>query len=270
MAYRKGNPIVGFTPSFVPFRAVYQLIMVLVRPVNWFFYRIRIRGRENLRGLRQAILVSNHTLIMDPGVIAHAIRPRRTYFTMLEETALIPYLGTFVRLLGALPIPEGGGALRSLQSAAGRALSLLGLLHFFPEGECYRWSQELQPFRPGAFLLACRLGLPVVPITTVLHERTWRGRAAVRVLGRTIPVPPVVTVVIGAPVYPPAVTPAEGTETHRLRGAALAMSVEVREKMQSVIDKRKGSKGIYRGRMPRLVRRPEGTEAEPERAARAI
>ena len=78
----------------------------------------------------------------------------------------------------------------------------MGLIHFFPEGECYRWSQDIQPFRPGAFLLACRLGLPVIPMTTVLHERRWRGRTSVRVLGRTVPVPPVVTVIIGRPIMP--------------------------------------------------------------------
>ena len=285
MAYRQGSPIVGFTPSFLPFQAVYQIIMVLVRMVNWLFYRIRISGREHLRGIGQAILVSNHTLIMDPAVIAHAIRPRRTYFTMLEETALIPFLGTFVRLLGALPIPEGAGSLLSLQSAAAQALSLLGLLHFFPEGECYRWSQEIQPFRPGAFLLACRLGLPVVPVTTVLHERRWRGRAAIRILGRTIPVPPVVTVVIGEPVHPARFTraasgpTAPGTEalepgSHELRGAALSLSADVRERMQVVIDRLGGSRSMYRGRMPRLVRKQPvptvETEAGEQRAATAI
>jgi 1-acyl-sn-glycerol-3-phosphate acyltransferase len=269
MAYRRGSPIVGFAPSFLPFQAVYQIIMVLVRMVNWLFYRIRISGREHLKGLEQAILVSNHTLIMDPAVIAHAIRPRRTYFTMLEETALIPFLGTFVRLLGALPIPEGAGSLLSLQSAAGQALSRLGLLHFFPEGECYRWSQEVQPLRPGAFLLACRLGLPVVPITTVLHERQWRGRTTIRILGRTIPVPPVVTVVIGKPLHP-----RREAGSHELRGAALSLSVDVRERMQAVIDRLGGSRGIYRGRMPRLVRKQpvptEQTVAGERRAAAAI
>lgn len=174
MAYRPGGPIVGFTPSFLPFQAVYQIILVPVRMVNWLFYRIRISGRENLRGLGRAILVSNHTLIMDPAVIAHAIRPRRTWFTMLEETALIPFLGTFVRLLGALPIPEGAGSLLSLQSASARALSLLGLMHFFPEGECYRWSQEIQPFRPGAFLLAC----PARPSRCPRHHRPARAEVA--------------------------------------------------------------------------------------------
>ena len=264
MAYRKGADIVGFTPSFVPFLAVFHLVMLPVHVVNWLFYRTRVKGRKNLRPdagparSAGAILVSNHTMLMDPAVIAHALGRRRTYFTMLEETALIPYLGTFVRLLGALPIPEGPGALLSMESAARRALSELGLLHFFPEGECYRWSQDIQPFRPGAFLLACRLGLPVIPMTTVLHERRWRGRTCVRVLGRTVPVPPVVTVIIGRPIWP-AVAP----DAPALRGAALRMGAQVRVLMQETIDGQGGSRDIYRGRMPRLVKKAAMGRQQP-------
>ncbi len=269
MAYAKGAPVVAFTPSFLPFRAMFALVMMPVHLVNWLFYRARTRGRENLPRAGSAILVSNHTMLMDPAVIAHALGRRRTYFTMLEETALIPCLGTFVRLLGGLPIPEGAGSLLSLESAARRALGALGLLHFFPEGECYRWNQEIQPFRPGAFLLACRLGLPVIPMTTVLHERRWRGRTSIRVWGRTVPLPPVVTVVIGTPVPPP--QKESGADLHSLRGAALRMSVQVREIMQQTIDGLGGSRGIYRGKMPRLVKKPRTMQGLPEvRPARAM
>ena len=92
-------------PGVHPFHGAVRDRARAVRVVDWLLYRISIEGRENLRGLGRAILVSNHTLLLDPGLIAHAIRPRRTYFTMLEETALIPFLGTFVRLLGGVPIP---------------------------------------------------------------------------------------------------------------------------------------------------------------------
>ena len=284
MSYRKGNRIVGYTPSFFPFQALFQLVMLPIRLINWLFYRTRVTGRENLRRCGSAILVSNHTMLLDPAVVAHALGFRRTYFTMLEETALIPYLGTFVRLLGALPIPEGSGSLISLENAARTALSQLGLLHFFSEGECYRWSQDIQPFRPGAFLLACRLGIPVIPMTTVLHERRWRGRTRVRALGRTVPVPPVVTVIIGRPIAPPAAewSPAAGgshpsaaagqPDLHALRGAALKMSAQVRELMQQTIDRLGGSREIYRGKMPRLVKKPRALESEAvgQRRAQAM
>lgn len=251
MAYTKGARIIGYTPHFLPFVALFHIVLAAVRIFDWVVYRIRITGRGHLRGLEAAVIVSNHTLLFDPGIVAHAIRPRRTYFTMLEETALIPYLGTFVRLLGAIPIPDRPNALRELESAARTAFRQLGFIHFFPEGELCRENQQLQPFHPGAFLLACRLGVPVVPVTTVLHQRLWRGRNTVRLPGRTVRLPPRITIVIGPPIPPP---PADGRAASR---AAREMALQVREAMQYAIDRRGGCKSISRGLMPRLVKRPE-------------
>ena len=253
--YRKGARIIGWSPRFLPFVAMYHLVLTAVRICDWVVYRIRILGREQLRGLDAAVIVSNHTLLFDPGIIAHAIRPRRTYFTMLEETALIPYLGTFVRLLGAIPIPEGAGSLRILDDAAGTALRTLGLIHFFPEGELYLGNQQLEPFHPGAFLLACRRGVPVVPVTTVLHQRLWRGKGRVRVAGHEFRLPPRVTVVIGAPLFP-----GEQDRRSPVRAARL-MADRVRSEMQEAIDRHGGSKSIARGLMPRLVKREEKRSA---------
>lgn len=235
MAYRSGDPLVRFTPGFVPFTVVYQLIMCLVRLTDWLVFRLRVEGRGNLRGLRRAVLVSNHTLVMDPGLIAHAIRPRRTYFTMLEETALVPALGTFVRLLGGVPIPARAAAFRRLERDLAKAVGQLGLVHFFPEGDCFLRNQQIQPFLPGAFVLAIRLGLPVVPLTTVLHERRLPG------------LPPRVSILIGPAFFP-------GAPRGSLRGAAATMAGELRAYMQSVVDARRGCKSIGQGRMPRLFR----------------
>jgi 1-acyl-sn-glycerol-3-phosphate acyltransferase len=247
-----------FRPGFIPFTVVFQVVLNFIRLYGWVVYRIRFLGRENLRGLRGAVLVSNHTLLFDPGIIAHAIRPRRTYFTMLEDTALVPFLGTFVRLLGGVPIPERAGALRTLDTAARSALSDLGFIHFFPEGECFEGNQDIMPFHWGAFLLAARLRVPVVPVTTVLHERRWRGQLSVRVLGRTVRIPPRVTIVIGPPMAAPLPKVLPGTQRPpSLKEAAAAWGGEVRATMQAVIDREGGSRSLFRGQMPRLVRRPQ-------------
>jgi 1-acyl-sn-glycerol-3-phosphate acyltransferase len=254
VAYRKGDRILTYTPSFVPFTVLFTVILALVQLIDWFLYRIRIEGRKNLPRTG-AVLVSNHTLLLDPGIIAHAIRPRRTYFTMLEETALVPWLGTFVRLLGAVPIPERPDSLRLLDRAARTAVRELGFIHVFPEGECYRGSQQIRPFHPGAFLLACRLSLPVVPVTTVLHAR--RGRQSLRILGRTLRLPPRVTIVIGEPVAAPlALVPTAhgGSSPVSLRRAARELALSVRRVMQDTIDRNAGCKTMDRGQMPRLVR----------------
>lgn len=254
MAYTRGARVMPFGPGFIPFTVVFQVVLNVVRLYGWAVYRIRFLGRENLRGLRAAVLVSNHTLLFDPGIIAHAIRPHRTYFTMLEETALVPFLGTFVRLLGGVPIPDRVGALRTLDTAARTALSDLGFIHFFPEGECYEGNQDIMPFHWGAFLLAARLGVPVVPITTVLRERRWRGKLTVRILGREVRIPPRVTIVISPPCHAPAAR-ADTPRPPTLKEAAAAWGCEVRAAMQAVIDREGGSRSLFRGQMPRMGKR---------------
>jgi len=269
MAYRKGAHIIGFTPSFLPFIILYQMVVALMRLVDLLVYRVRIKGKENLPRSGGAVLVSNHTLLLDPGILAHAILPHRTYFTMLEETALIPFLGTFVRLLGGVPIPERPGVLLALDTAARTALRETGFIDFFPEGECYRENQEIQPFHPGAFLLACRLNVPLVPITTVLHETRWRGRRSLPFAGREILLPPRITIVIGSPVPAPlALLPAAGRikDGVSLKRAARTLSEQVRANMQATIDREKGSKTMSRGIMPRLVKHPTREQTDLQRS----
>ncbi|MBA7647751.1 hypothetical protein ES703_55530 [subsurface metagenome] len=117
-----------------------------------------IKGRKNLYPQR-AFLVSNHVLYLDPGIIAHTIRPRRIYFSALEKTNLVPGLGTYIRLLGAFPIPEEN-PLQRMRKALERALEERGLVHFFPEGELFRMSQDLGAFKEGVFLLSFRINVP--------------------------------------------------------------------------------------------------------------
>jgi 1-acyl-sn-glycerol-3-phosphate acyltransferase len=247
MAYKRGDKIAAFTASFLPSRVVYQITLVLVRLVDWLVFRLRIEGRDNLTAVESALLVSNHTLILDPGIIAHVISPRRTYFTMLEETACIPWLGTFVRLLGAVPIPAKAAAMRILEKAIRSELADLPFVHVFPEGECYLWNQQIQSFQLGAFYLACRLGQPVVPVTTVLHERRWFGRQSFRLAGLTLRIPPQVTVVVGQPVYP------MSSENFSLKHKSIDLSRSVRSIMQQTIDLRGGNKNLSRGQMPRIA-----------------
>lgn len=247
MAYKRDGNIQTYRYSFIPAAVMFHFALLLVMLVDWLIFRLRIEGRERLRRVASALLVSNHTLVLDPGIIAHVLRPYRTYFTMLEETACIPVLGTFVRLLGAIPIPTRTAAMRSLERTIRRDLQDLPFVHVFPEGECYLWNQEIKDFQPGAFYLACRLGLPVVPITTVLRERRWLGRSAFHFSGRTLRVPPQVTVVIGEALYP------KRTAHEAVKLEAIEMSRETRAIMQRTIDQWGGSKSLAKGKMPRLA-----------------
>jgi 1-acyl-sn-glycerol-3-phosphate acyltransferase len=251
MAYRAGdhpiNSSLGFRlySHFVFYAVLYPVIFV-----SRVIFGLRLKGKGNLRHARPAFLVSNHTLFLDPGVLAASLFPFRTYFTMLEETALIPVLGTFVRLLGAVPIPTHPHNFRRFERDLSWGLGHLGFIHFFPEGECYQWNQEVQPFHPGVFLLASRLKIPVIPVATVLRRRSWGGRHYLSFLGRKRYVPPHVTVVIGPPIE---ACPPAGRSSASLRQAAQALQERARAWIQETIDREGGSRSIYRGQMPRIA-----------------
>jgi 1-acyl-sn-glycerol-3-phosphate acyltransferase len=236
MAYRRGHRVVSFTPSFLPFIVIFQFTILLVAAATRTLFGLRIKGRKNLRGVDRAILVSNHTLVLDPGILAYALWPRRAYCTMLEETALIPLLGTFVRLLGAIPLVRGPRAVIRQERGIDDAIRHLGLLHFFPEGECYIRNQQLMPFHRGAFHVACRRGLPVVPIAIVLKKRTLK-------IWQRLRLPPRVLVTIGRPLYP-------GSSS---RSAEEELASRARDAIQASIDREGGCKTMGRGAMPRLA-----------------
>jgi hypothetical protein len=167
-AHRKGGDVIPFAPRFLPFTCVFGMVLALMRLVGWTCFGLRVRGRENLHGVKRAILVSNHTLLLDPGVIAQAIRPRRAYFTMLEETALIPWQGTFVRPLGGVPIPERPDVMRVMEAACSTGLDRLGLVHLFPEGECRRWRRAGERASHRARAIALAIPLSERKRTTIL------------------------------------------------------------------------------------------------------
>jgi 1-acyl-sn-glycerol-3-phosphate acyltransferase len=101
-------------------------------------------------------------------------------------------------------------------------------------------------FQLGAFYLACRLHLPVVPITTVLHQRRWLGRQSFHLAGSIFRIPPRVTVVVGDAVYP------NRDDAGSVKREAREMSRRVRSVMQRTIDQWDGCKSLSKGQMPRL------------------
>lgn len=216
--------IINFSRSFT---AAYLLVFNGVFPLNIILnvigFGIRIKGRHNLPE-KEAILISNHVLYLDPSIIACAIYPKRAYFSVMEETFSMPLLGVFIRFLGAFPLPKRNPlpiVLPKIRKALERQL-----IHFFPEGKLYPFNQRIKRFKDGAFYLAYRLNAPVIPMTTVLRYRRI-GRLKLPFL------PPRITIVIGKPVSPSSFDNGKRTP----REVAHSLSHYMRSLMQKTIDK---------------------------------
>jgi 1-acyl-sn-glycerol-3-phosphate acyltransferase len=214
------------------FSPVFKLASFFVYHVTLFFvilldrlaFGMRIKGRHNIR-IRKAILVSNHTLYLDPGILSHAISPRRAYYSAMESTFRIHYLGMYIRLLGAFPLTDKDPLLHIIKQLK-RALNERGFIHVFAEHDLAHFNQRVNEFKDGAFFLALMLNVPVVPIAIVVKRRTWRGKTAAWL-------PPRVSVVFEPALHPENFGNANSSKREKIK----LMRDKTREVIQGAIER---------------------------------
>ena len=156
---------------------------LLAWPATYILAAPRIRGRENLRGLRGPVLViANHVTYLDiawvlPALpaslrnrLATAMRAERlaemrrppknmNLFNRLRER-LDYFLA--LSLFNVFPLPQRSGFLKSFSFAGDLADRGWNIL-IFPEGHTTE-DGHIAPFRAGVGLLAKQLNIPIVPM----------------------------------------------------------------------------------------------------------
>jgi len=185
---------------------------LLVWPATYLLAAPRVKGRQNLRGLRGPVLViSNHVTYVDIGWIlaalplrfrhrlATAMRGERLaemrrpaanlgWLDRIAERLSYPLVLTFFNVF---PLPKQSGFLRSF-SFIGDLVDRSWNILVFPEGLTTP-DGRMAPFRSGIGLLATRLNIPVLP--TRLD-----GLFELKEKNRSIAKPGQVKVTIGVPV----------------------------------------------------------------------
>ncbi len=184
------------------------------------FYRIEVRGAENLPRRGPALLVCNHISFADPFLIG-ACTSRFVRFLMFRQFYETPEIHWLVKLMGAIPISEGDKPrelVESLREAQNR-LRDGDLVCIFAEGAITR-TGNLLCFRRGFERITRGLPVPIIPVHL---DRVWgsifsfeRGRFFFKWPRR---IPYRVTVSFGAPL------PGE-TGAFQVRQEVMALSAD--------------------------------------------
>jgi 1-acyl-sn-glycerol-3-phosphate acyltransferase len=179
----------GFDPEFTT-----KVFLPILRPLaqNWF--RVEVRGIENLPTTGSALLVSNHagTMPLDG---------------MVLQSVVYDEIGRHVRMLGADLIfktpyshdfARRTGTTLACQEDAERLLASDQLVAVFPEGfkglgKPYADRYKLQRFGRGGFVSAAvRAQVPLIPVSIVGSEEIYPLIASAPTLARAM----------GAPYFP--------------------------------------------------------------------
>ena len=166
---------------------LFRQIAVLTVTANPL-WRFRWTGTKPADPRRPYVVVSNHESFADILLLSHL--PWEMKWLSKAEILRIPVLGWCMRLAGDIPIWRG-----KMESAKGAMAIALETLQrrvsvmIFPEGTRSP-SDQMLPFKDGAFRLAIEAGVPVLPLVLTgtrdaLAKHDWRmnpARATVMVL----------------------------------------------------------------------------------------
>ena len=125
-----------------------------------------IEGADHLHRERPAIFVFNHQSLLDSLVLAHLLRHDVVAFCK-QELAANPLAGPLLRQADTIFVDRGAPDQSAVLRQALEVLAGGRSLVIAPEGTRSTLG-EIQPFRHGAFLLAKKARVPIIPI--VLHN----------------------------------------------------------------------------------------------------
>jgi 1-acyl-sn-glycerol-3-phosphate acyltransferase len=143
--------------------------------------RLEVEGGDNIDPGRSYVVVANHLSALDIMACLLAV-PLPIRFLAKKELFRVPVLAQGMRLVGIIEVDrEARGAIHSEVNRQSRELIEQGRsLIIYAEGTRPR-NGVMKPFKKGAFTMAIRAGLPVLPLSIHGSYEAWPpGKPVVR------------------------------------------------------------------------------------------
>lgn len=202
-------------------RSFYQVVRFLVVAILRAYCRMTVSGVENVPKTGPFILAPVHRSYIDTPIASGCSRRRMRFMgkdTMWKRKAS----GWTLSALGAFPVTRGTAD----REAVMRAIAVLRSgepLVLFPEGE-RKTGPVVQPLRDGAAYVACKAGVPIVPVGIGGSERVL-GK------GTKFMYPRKLVVLIGEPIRP-----AAAVNGRMPRAEVKEISIVLHDRLQKLFD----------------------------------
>lgn len=195
---------------------IYRVLWYIAFPLNRFRFGLKIEGRKKIRQNRELLAngvmtVCNHVHRWDMISVLQAMRYRKVWIPMYAE----PFNGkdgTIMKAIGGIAIPENRAGLVKFTKAFDELHEKKQWIHIFPESCSWKLYAPIRPFKIGAFNMAYKYGIPVLPLVISFRPRTgWR-----KFFYKD---DPLITLHVGDPIVPDTAAPRK-EEAARLRDLA--------------------------------------------------
>lgn len=154
---------------------VYAIIYLPLKILLLFSCSLKVEGKRNLKALKKSgcVVCCNHVYFLDCVIMSTNLLPRVPRILVLKANAEHKVVGGLVRLLRAIALPEDPGEMFGFMKEIIAELKKGETIGVYPEAHLVTNSPSLRHFENGAFFMAHRAGVPVLP-TAVCYRLNKR------------------------------------------------------------------------------------------------
>lgn len=141
-----------------------------------------IKGLENLSSVEGAIITCNHFNPFDSFVMQHVFnlsKHKKRMYRVIREgnyTSFGGFFGFLMRNCDTLPLSSNTGTMKKFYNAVEKALKEKNCVLVYPEQSMWWNYRKPKPLKNGAFHLAVKNNVPVVPCFITLEDSEIIGK----------------------------------------------------------------------------------------------
>ena len=149
------------------FRSIFYMLFlwVVVNPITFLMYNLKIKGRNNIPKKGNYILAANHISEMDPPFVASAVNKHVAFMEKKELFECSDKRHHLIHLLGAFSVDREKPEISTFKTVRD-IFQTNWPLGIFPEGGT-RTNKKIEDIRKGFVVIAKHAKADIVPISIV-------------------------------------------------------------------------------------------------------
>lgn len=145
--------------------------------IGWFgsgvVYGVwRVKDKKKFKNLGACITVSNHVDYLDAVLTRRALGCKKQYIVAAPHNCKNDFGGFLLTSATEIPLPINNKGARAFNDMLSYVAERKAAIHFYAEQSMWCNYKKPRPYKEGAFMYACMLDLPVVPMFYCLQEPT--------------------------------------------------------------------------------------------------
>lgn len=150
---------------------------VLSVPIKYLYAKVKFRakyvGKEKLKPYKKEgyFVYGNHTqAFADTFLISNCVYPKINYLIVNPENVSMKFVGNFIQMLGAIPVPSNKQAMKNFLDTIEKRIGKGHSITIFPEAHIWPYYTKIRPFKSVSFKYPVKLQKPAFCVTNTYQS----------------------------------------------------------------------------------------------------